>query len=845
MKNIFIELKPLCIFRVKSIVILKLRSTRVMTSDAVSSGFNAGKLDMSLVNIDLTRASLDAAGSNMVTIAREVLMWLGRERINEQDYQYCVENTKGLAYPNVQGQSLRDRLWKHNAQTFIGRSLALVQSGAIGRWMVLSTDHSYLVTTTVIASRFHHLAEIPDLLYEIVLASGNAQFSKSGPPEPIIKVRLLRVLNKIVESIALNVVNVGHSVNDFPEELHSQCQSHMTDSKDFGRIVKELQRPGQHLILLCEYFQADLIMWALNHFHGMIDVCIARKILYKTSGDGAQNRLEILICNKCPEKTAPRTEGPGCCDMRQNIQLLEQVASSQGRPIIDRLRYGRKAKTYTGESPAKRHELYSIRSLARPDRQGDLSLDEMKRTNWLSQQLVAWLVTIPISEEQRHSDMDVVFDVDVFSNQAHISEPHLRVGQLFARSPMILNFDTGYKPGSVEDFEVSSEGVCVGGPCRPTEEILIDRFAAIRRFINDIEKRCKCISCSGNGSWGGLGDGWFEGCLKYIAITNIQLKVGHAIADGFGVPDASGLLDKRSYCMNLMRLFKELDGGLIEWETWFTIALSTALGIDSHNSYEEGPSRFLHTGTGFDLLVGAQHGSLIAMAKWIDLDLEMLQLRGVFSLQLEEGRVQGIEDESTVIRAYDINTHGDDEGCRKAWQELNKWVWDPKSDTSPAYLQHAVFAAFRSYRLLTVVSCADSRKPINLSYSLTSLVQSVKIPRPCTHKFEELSEMSNSNNNSLHRATFRVFDFSALLTNWYGNDAPEGDNFHITKALDSNVKVNAALSCNSNLRCMLIDGHPQFCWRCLVEQKNREVGEDETLRVIIKGPEKEGIVVCT
>ena len=237
-----------------------------MGDSPTSNSFNGSKLDVSLVNVDLGRTLLDlVSGRNPVpSAALDILKWLGREKINDSDYQYCVKQTAGLAYPNEVGLVVKERLLQRTPSKVGG--LSLVRPGAVGRWMVMSHEHCYMVTTTLVFARYRGLNYVPRLLCEMFLASENVSETHPSIPESVVRMRLTRVLSKVTDSIALNVMNVGHSVNDFPERLRGHCSNHLTDEKDFAKIAVHLTRNKHQTLLFCERFQADLLLWILNHW---------------------------------------------------------------------------------------------------------------------------------------------------------------------------------------------------------------------------------------------------------------------------------------------------------------------------------------------------------------------------------------------------------------------------------------------------------------------------------------------------------------------------------------------------------------------------------------------------
>lgn len=809
-----------------------------MSDGTVSKNVSGAKLDVSLVNVDVARVLLDLTGSPIGTVAREILTWLGREKLNQSDYQYCMERTAGLAYPNDQGLKLRECLSQNNVRPVILRNLALVQSGAIGRWLALSDEHSYLVTTTVIACRFYSLEYIPELLYEIIQATGGTKDKKSNPPESIVKMRLLRVLTKVVESISLNVVNVGYTASDFPVELRSQCQGHLVNATLFARIVSQLQKPDHELILLCDRFPADILLWAINHFHGTIEISIESKTIYKKLDLGGPNSLVVLVNNACSLDSNQNIEDVRNHYERSEVDLFERVENSSGKSsFIDKLGWNRLTKAFTGQQNMTRQELYTSRYFPLSIAQDLLSREDMERCDWLSQRFMAWLVQLPIDTPQNPDYLfQLEFEINVMSSSSASASKPLRFGHLFARSPMFLNCKIDYKRHGQPEFTFvpPEEQYSEDAPSKAAGErgiygSICKHFPAIAHFMNDMRERCCCVACARDDSW--LVNWGFreEGCLRFMVIANILLKIGHAIADGFGIPDASGMVQIKDYCDMIATVILHLCLGRADWAEWCKVALATALGITDLFRLDQRPD----PDRGSNFLIGAQHGSMIALAKWLNLE-QRPSLSGMFSLELAEGRVGGIEDESTIIDTYEVAAQRSQGGTENFWKELNDSIWEANEDEPPVTVQHGVLAARRSYRLLTIVSTASCKRVLNPGTALINLFRSTKEPDPCNHTIEDISHNSLENKN-LHKAEFKVCDFEDILECWDRVKDSDEEICQFSQVLHSESKINIALCTVIGSMCMIIEGRPNICWRCFVNERKLHVPEDTALKVVVVG----------
>jgi hypothetical protein len=111
--------------------------------------------------------------------------------------------------------------------------------GSIGRMMAADDNYLYLVTTVAVIMRYHTIEYATNALCNFVLDPGDST-DRVNPPYDVRKTRVKPVLNKIVNSIALNVVNSGHCLKDLPNELKNLC-SHETEYLVFAATIASIQ----------------------------------------------------------------------------------------------------------------------------------------------------------------------------------------------------------------------------------------------------------------------------------------------------------------------------------------------------------------------------------------------------------------------------------------------------------------------------------------------------------------------------------------------------------------------------------------------------------------------------
>ena len=149
------------------------------------------------------------------------------------------------------------------------------------------------------------------------------------------------------------------------------------------------------------------------------------------------------------------------------------------------------------------------------------------------------------------------------------------------------------------------------------------------------ESRCSCRRCSQKDtSQPHLTTR--SGCLKSWARSSILRMIAHAIADGFGADDVSGVTRKTS-----AQEVERATSGLLEcllaeerviWTTWFGIAASVYLGCPMSKCPGHGTT---------SELVAVQFGSSVVAASWIDFCNE-INLTGSYGFESAQGRLRDV-----------------------------------------------------------------------------------------------------------------------------------------------------------------------------------------------------------
>ena len=472
-----------------------------MANSALSTNVSGGKLELSLLNLDLLSDAASPTGLAQSAV-REIYQWLGREGVSRSEFEFCVKQTASLAFPNENGLALTERILRYRAPNVFAGSLALVLPGAIGRRMAQTLEHSYIVTTTVVLARFQPLSTIPNLFCELVFATDKSKDTNHAVLEGLIRLRLMKVLSKIVDSIALNVVNQGYDVPDFPEELKKQCQRHKTPSAIFARLITELQRPQINLILICERFQADVVLWLLNHFNGNLEIWVQRKRLLIWERSYSRQQIQVLVELQCDVEATQQDPSNSCRYLEPRIDLYERLENG-------RHTFGPSSRGYTRpkfydkyHQPARRRPLYDIRWYGRygsvllgkkDPYSNELGFNDMASIWIIVKGILKWLMLVPTVKAEEWSRNHRSLDLDItLQPEQQGRGRHIRLGSLFKRWPSIIAGDDGSAP-SPPHIRFNAPGAAVTSAlCDGSTFEMGARFPDIHEFVEQIIQRCDC-----------------------------------------------------------------------------------------------------------------------------------------------------------------------------------------------------------------------------------------------------------------------------------------------------------------------------------------------------------------
>jgi hypothetical protein len=695
-------------------------------------------MDLSARILDLVRSSADNAvkGSSVIDISRELYTWIIRERIPESAFNYCAELVVGVTHPNEYGLQLRDNLAKPTSKTTRFGGLNINLAGSVGRLMSFDIDYCYMVTTVAVVMEFHDMTFATNVPCNMALDKG-AHDEIVDYPYDIRRTRIKPVITKIVDSIALNVVNSGHRLQSLPDELQDLC-IHVADPETFAAVIMTVQRVRENIVLLSDVLYGDIVAWLIAHFMGILEISIAGKRTFEKRCGSEEVRATMVVVQRCSTTV----------DNHPNIGERSFLELSTNTSGVEKTVLRAIPSCFSGSTPTARMALYDTSNISkrRPkssfrneELDAPLTTSEISDIQLNAQAVLGWLLHLHINEpdRRRHS---MGFSIGPSSNQG--SAPN--IGSLLSNWPGLLHKNFGGPLRSMVIFipptETSREKHTDWGEqgSKVAWTVILECFPTIKTLLENIRPRCRCNSCQNET----LVDYSYRqpGCLQATALTILVTLLSHAITDGFGAVDVSGISQAKIEIQSLamQKVLSELifDKRVV-WKTWFSVASFNVLGSLLGDSIETPDSRLVE---GASEPVAAQYGSLVIVAKWVDLTVEQ-HLQGCFGFHCTEGSLVGVGDEYAVVyseksmrppdagqySAWDFtscdyeSSPGDPNDITDAWQAKSNMR---KTSMANICVNTAIIGAGSPYRLLTMIKSDSYLRIVDPSDILAALSNS-------------------------------------------------------------------------------------------------------------------------
>jgi hypothetical protein len=680
-------------------------------SEAAALALASNQLSLGSNSLGFAKTVADSfvKGSSLVDVSVGILKWLSRECIDGKEFEYALQICNSeitRVFPNESGMRIQDQLRQTSLKDRRIAGLTVTVDGSIGRMFAFDVNYMYLVTTTLSLMADHP----PDYAIEaLCFMALDKDLHREGVNHPysIQRTRLKPVMTKIVKSIAYNVANSGHDLGKLPSKLKGLCQ-HTTSAATFAAVVMAITRNSNNDVLLYSgCFHSDIYLWLCNHYTGHLEVSVEGEILVDVklgiSRPEATARVLLLIRETCKKE-----------DQLHGKNDIEVALSISGKttPIL------RASRTVglMGPAPALRRKFYEVDEINRSYVHESLNAKELTETRLAAQELVAWMLSIPIT---LRSDLDLGFAPSLDGSNSS----SMTIGDLLKNWPKIGLRNWGgsgrpkmcFVPLEAMRMDTAEEMLSL--------DEIIKHFPAMVSLFDFVKSRCDCTSCARHEP---LGHGKI-GCLREAALKFIFVLVGDAIAEGFGATDVSGLVDHKLLCKSIHKLLLDLIWDeQVTWDLWFGLAAQVTTGYD-WDGFNFIPAE------GSTAIVAVQNGSMVVAASWLNLASE-INFRACFGFESAEGRLVGVVDECAIVQAErqmeaPSSTHPNpidiDGQTVLDPAALSMMVKMLNAGDTAAKLETAIIGGGGiSYRLLTMVKTKSYRRILDPCRTVMALIRS-------------------------------------------------------------------------------------------------------------------------
>lgn len=849
-----------------------------MSSLATSGNMTVKTMDLTARGLDLLTALTNAASSQSgpVHMALEIGKWLRLEGVNEYELQDCWAMAKDLIIPNELGEQFHKQVRNAKNHKFI--PFFLQQAGSLGRFMTRDYHLSWMISTTACLFQFHDERFVSDALSMLIMQS---QLAKDDKPAKAwhakyhpASVQLRTVLDKISNSVWLNIVNSGHATTPLPPELNNVCRrGHNLDADSFGIVAHTLRTTKDLVIVESPHLLKNLTLWLTYHFHGRLQVTVGGELLYDRQLGISQQIIQLKVKRSCPKDGPCPEEEISAFRLHHNVADKFQEFLSGTYPEQGDI----------PQNPRVRQALYDTH-LAYTGHKTLLSTSSQIRVRCTAQIMMRWLLSLPVKPLTEKAN----FTFDVNPN-AEATSKDLQVKDLLSRIPTMLNRKWGSirfkglvfsepvadsNPDSPErkDMNMFDIQEDIHGPRLNVSEMafqnadeILPYYPIIKDLLDTVGSECECPDCgqkhesteerkSKADHEPVFAKIQKEGCLRSFACKELLTLLAHGIAEGFGADDVSAMKSLAALTEGMMVVLLELAKGReAVWDTWFALAASVVLGCPFKRTAMEPGAALEFDGSTF---AAFQYGNLAAIAPWLDLTCN-INVKGIFSMAVLEGklgvstgsendlRFRGISEKfATVQTEHTESLYKEKEENTASISNITSMngagIDDSSAEidvilTSADAATYRLFTRIKTGRFWRVVDPSDAVKKVSKDFSpLSGGVNVVS----CEHLDPESVYAGERDINDI----LEIHNFEKVVSDWddsgdivddkpdrMDEDSPESEasgsensstsdqpraniHYYMTKRLDTYLKFNLALALTSHDMAVVNSGN--CCLAC-------------------------------
>ena len=272
-------------------------------------------MDVSARSIDLLNALNDTIKNpqGIVQLGLEIGRWLGREKLSKRQLQICLEKAKGLARANAQGHEFFQAVSARKIpQRAVGHIFAQ-PSGSLGRLMANDPYLCWMISSIACLFEFHGEDFISNMLCAFIMQAHLSRDDNVTESQLVwhpLRLQLKPVIDKIVSSVWLNVVNSGvvHtnqngslSALPLPAKIKEVCPNgHHLEWHKLSIVLSRLRNVEDETIIQSKHIVFNLTIWLLYHFRGCFRVIVSGKTVYDEMLGQDGSTIEYRVGQFCP-----------------------------------------------------------------------------------------------------------------------------------------------------------------------------------------------------------------------------------------------------------------------------------------------------------------------------------------------------------------------------------------------------------------------------------------------------------------------------------------------------------------------------------------------------------------
>jgi hypothetical protein len=542
----------------------------------------------------------------------DLLKWLSWERISEETFLWAMRLGQNLAQPNENGAKVVDGL-ETTASKLYG--LQLNPPGGLGRTVAYDKQLRWMVTTEAVILKHHGVAYAVEAFCEIFAKS--MEKDANSPRIPAIKARIRPAISKIVDSLHLHTVNMGHRIQPPPEILEALPKHYLAETW-LADVVLAIGKADRDVIVELNCYIPVIVEWIFHHWSGRLKITLNNRIEYDQQLGELQNTAFVLIQNSCIA-----TDDCHDADHIRNFKVSLQVGS--GSDFEKRTAGITNPGLGARNESSYRSELYDIHNPFKT-LVCYLNAKELKRAQRIAQDIVRFIVDLPVSPVREVVGLQVVknsatrlrwwlkktpglLQTNLSSGESKsdivLPNRERRLTQKkHSRGSQLRKGSRGDDENSM-DFDTESNRSSDGEPLYTSTQI-IHWYSDIKDGLKLAYERCEC-GCSRMRFEDCIEEELDTGCLMTLMYAEITLHIAHAMGEAGGAESVSNLQGLNTSIMLSEAAVQFLgvlaDKHHILWDDWFRLVSSVITGI----SYDIAKGNTFDAGSldlGFSLLVG-------------------------------------------------------------------------------------------------------------------------------------------------------------------------------------------------------------------------------------------------